>query len=197
MRVMRGRASLRSLEKRQSQKPRALVISKSQLSRYEQGLLLPPLDYADHLDDLYAADGWVSMSLKALWRPRWTPWVEEFPAQFHHGGWPAEYHGSVWIKLLPIIENVGNVHTIDLEWGPWGRRVVEPLPRTGLILVTGKMRDADGISRTCNLASDLHVYALFGAGEGLEGEEVRMIHRGWELRNVRAGADEQGHGPAR
>ena len=100
MAALRGRVSLRKLEARQVSGPGLLVLSKTTLHRYERGEVLPPLNYAAHLDDLYNAEGWLEMSISSLWRPRWNPWTEDHgtASRLHAGRWPAPQQGPVWVK---------------------------------------------------------------------------------------------------
>lgn len=140
--------SLRTLAERQA--PRgSLVLSKSQLDRYEKGLL-PPLKYAQHLDDLYEARGWVIIALRGLWRSSWDPWGMESAANtVHADAWPPQYSGMVWIKIKPLSENAGELHHFLLHWGIWSRCVKErPLGEAGLVLMTGKAKDLGGLLRT-------------------------------------------------
>jgi transcriptional regulator with XRE-family HTH domain len=179
MKAIRGKTGLRKFEEAQDAGSAGLVISRSQLSRYEQGKVLAPLKYAEHLDHLYDAGGWVDLSLKNLWRPRWNPWADEFPALHHYGLWPALHHGLVWVKVKPTAENIDCMHALTLEWGPWGHSVTAVLPAEGIVLVTGKAVDDEGTNSALELVADRNVFALFGAGEDLDGEITIDIHRGW------------------
>ena len=87
------------------------------------------------------------MSIRSLWRPKWNPWLEDHGTvrRLHAGRWPAQYDGQVWIKVKPQPESVGQEHEIELEWGPWGRRVTLVLEEAGIVLATAKARDLDGI----------------------------------------------------
>lgn len=176
-------SSLRDLEAKQHTSGFGYVLSKSQLHRYEIGETLPNLNVAQHLDRLYDADGWVEMALRSLWRPAWTPWRDEHrpPRRLHAGSWPAGYGGPVWVKVLPHPETLRCEHVIVLEWGPWKREVRWTPDDIGLVLVTGKAPDADGVSRTCNVSVNYPVFVLFGAGDELSGEVVRDIRSGWVL----------------
>lgn len=175
------------------------MLSKSTLDRYERGEKLPPLEYASHLDELYEGEGWVEMSIRTLWRPKWNPWLEDHGVvrRVHAGRWPAQYDGQVWIMLKPQPESVGQEHEIELEWGPWGHRVTVVLDEDGVVLATGKARDIDGISRTCNVTTRPEAYALYGAGEALEGDTVIDIRRGWSKTNPNADPEEFQYGPDR
>jgi hypothetical protein len=197
LRALRS-VGVRRLAARQKPAPGALVLSKSQLDRYERGAL-PPLQYARHLDTLYEAEGWVEMSIRSLWRPRWNPWTDDHGTarRIHAGRWPAQYGGLVWIKVKPQPEWVSHEHVIELEWGPWQRRITCVLEADGAVLATGKATDDDGISRTCNLTSEPALYALYGAGEYLSGETVLDVRRGWSMANPDAGPTESQYGPQR
>lgn len=190
---------LRRLAARQGSSPGALVLSKSQLARYEGGEVLPPLEYAEHLDVLYQGEGWVELSIRTLWRPKWNPWRLEHGSagRYHAGRWPAEHGGLVWIKIKPLPKHVNMTHEIDLEWGPWRRHVTCSLPGRGIVLATGKGRDPDHISRVCNITTDPAVFTLYGAGESLTDENVLDIRRGWQKVNDQASEDAAQYGPAR
>ena len=198
LKALRGQRGVRRLAAAQPAAPGAFTLSKSTLDRYERGEVLPPLPYARHLDDLYDGEGWVEMSVRTLWRASWDPWQAEHGVAtcYHAGRWPAQYTGLVWIKVKPRPDRVDTLHEIALEWGPWGRRVSVNLPRDGLVIATGKAEDADGISRTCNLTSDLPLFTLYGAGEDLDHETVLDIRRGWAKVNPDSGPEEQHTGPA-
>jgi len=194
MKRCRGRRSLRAIEG--ELKGTEFPLTKSTLNRYEHGKQLPSVRYADVLDQVYAAEGWLLLSIHRLWRSRWDPWADEWPQRYHSFSWPADYRGMVWMKVLPT-DREEQVHvSIDLEWGPWGRVVECVLPPTGIVLRTGKAQDRDGISRPLNFSADQKVFVLFGAGEeDLAGESVLDIHRGWEIRNRDASPGERWHGP--
>lgn len=179
------RVGLRTLVARQEEDPGAfeIVLSRTQLSRYETGQLLPPVRHARHLDRLYEADGWLEMRLQNLWRPDWDPWTESdlVPQTYHAVEWPWRYAGLVWIKLIPA--RVGeSVRTIELQWGHWVFRRELELARDGLVLTTGKARDVDGISVICNIASEEPVFVLHGTGTDLSGEKVLDIRQMWSKR---------------
>ncbi len=176
---------LLKLARRQEVGPGRLVLSKSQLFRYEQGVLLPSLTYAEHLDELYEAEGWVKMSLRTLWRPKWNPWREDYGvASYRHAvDWPAPYRGMVWIQVKPLPENVGLLHRFILDWGPWTRLVQSFLSSEGVVLVTGKAPDGDGYSKTCNFGSNHKVFTIHGAGD-VEDEAIIDIRQGWRLRDA-------------
>jgi hypothetical protein len=173
------------------------VISKSQLARYEAGDTLLSLELADQLDELYEAKGWVQMALRSLWRSKWDPWAGDriSASRFHAGAWPARFGGIVWIKLGPQTSLGERRVALKLEWGPWGRTLECPLTDRGIVLMTGKAIDADGISRTLNLTSSEPVYALFGAGDDLGRDDVIDIRRGWEIVTPGAAPGESDHGP--
>lgn len=175
-----------------------LVLSKSSLARYESGQVLPALEYAEHLDRLYEADGWVMMTLRSLWRPKWDPWHLDHgvSSRFHAGNWPAPYGGPVWIAVKPRPENVGLFHAIRLEWGPWERRHQCLLAEEGVVLMTGKAPDSDGVSRTCNVTTDRPVFVLFGAHEASGGADPVDVRRGWVIANEGVSASEATHGPS-
>jgi hypothetical protein len=201
LRELRRPTSLRRLASRQRSGPGLLMLSKSQLDRYEKGEVqpAPPLEYAEHLDALYGGGGWVELSIRNLWRPRWNPWLQEHgvAARIHAGRWPAQFGGLVWIKVKPLPECANEMHRMFLEWGPWGRSIETNIAADGVVLATGKGRDPDGISRICNLTVDHDVFALYGSGESLDDESVIDIRRGWAKVNEDATEDERGYGPER
>lgn len=186
LRALRG-VSLRELEARQAQGRGSLVLSKSQLQRYETGQLLPPLRYAAHLDDLYGADGWVRLSLSALHANTWDPWADEHtPAATHHAhDWPAPYRGSIWVLVKPVAENALRRHVLTLDWGVWSAALTLVVDADGQVLTTGKSADLSGVTVTFNLESDLPVYTLAGAGAPPSGYPVSRIHRKWRYGGVR------------
>jgi hypothetical protein len=94
-------------------------------------------------------------------------------------------------------EDVGRIFAINIEWAPWSRKVELILLESGSVLLTGKAVDLDGVSRTLNLTSSRAVFALFGAGDRLEGEAVIDIRRGWVIANLSAADSEFEHGPSR
>lgn len=182
---------LRIFEKRQEEllrKPGSqgyeyrCVLSRSRLSRFENGSL-PPLELADHLDQLYEAEGWLKLALSSLWRSAWRPWEtsSEWPLTMHFASWPANFSGLVWAKVVPCPDERGELHQLHINWGPWVRKVEVVLHQAGVVLVTGKARDLDGVSRTLNLTCNKKVHVLFGCGEDLEGEELVDIRQGWVL----------------
>lgn len=190
LRGLRGRRGLRQVA-------RQAFISAAQLSRYERGEILPSLEKAEALDRAYGADGWIVVALSALWRPRWQPWKDEWPSRFHAATWPAAFRGLVWIKIIPATDEPVTID-LDLEWGPWGREEQLQFPQAsqGIVLTTLKAVDDDGVSRTLNLKANKEVFALFGAGDHLEGEVLVMdIHRGWVRRNEDSSDAELRHGP--
>jgi hypothetical protein len=172
---------LRSFAARQDPSGK-LVISKSQLDRYEKGQL-PPLKYAKHLDELYLGRGWVEMTLHSLWRSTWDPWLAEHGVAkpFHFGRWPASYSGLVWIKIKPLPDNVDSLHHIEIWWGPWECDVRHSLPPEGVVLVTGKAETKGRPSVVCNVSCDKDVFVLFGLGWDLTDEVVVDIRRRWRL----------------
>ncbi|SIS19308.1 hypothetical protein [Microbacterium sp. RURRCA19A] len=163
------------------------MLSKSQLQRYETGQLLPPLKYADHLDALYEADGWVKLSLSALHAATWDPWAEgHAPARLEHAHeWPASYRGPVWVAVWPLPEHVGRKHPLTLDWGAWSAALTLTLGAQGRALTTGKSADPSGVPVTFNLESDLPVFTLSGAGPAPSGFLVTRIHRKWRYGDVR------------
>jgi hypothetical protein len=190
MRLLRGSTTLREFE-------RGSAFSRSQLSAFENGHRLPHIEYAETLDTLYGAQGWIATAVRTLRRTRWEPWRSERAPSTHHAfGWHASYSGLVWIKVVPQPEAVGLRHEITSEWGPWGRTDAVELPALGVVLLTGKAADADGISHTYNVTVDQPVFALAGFGDALHGETVRDIRRGWQLVNPAARPNEHEHGPA-
>lgn len=187
LKTLRGSRSLRLLAAAQEDTERfdvRQVRSKTYLHRLEKGEARVSIELAEHIDLLYDGRGWLSLAARSLWRSVWDPWSSENAAlaTVHAMGWPAPMSGAVWIKIHTAAQTFDAHHTIDLEWGPWMRRVETPVSAAGVVLLTGKMRDADGISRTCNLTCDKRVFALFGAGSELTGEShVIDIRRGWRL----------------
>lgn len=173
-------ASVRELEARQ-RRVGGLVLSKSSLQRYQDGRQLPKLEHADHLDDLYGAEGWVSTAIRSLHGAVWDPWAKEHgAASLHHAvTWPAWHHGLVWISLKPLPRNIGADHVITLTWGPWNAVVALALSAEGQTLVTGKSEDKSGHSVTLNLDSALPVFALHGAGTAPSPGNVVDIRRRW------------------
>lgn len=157
-----------------------VVLARSTLSRYERGAL-PPLELAQHLDQLYEADGWIDLGLRTLWRPKWHPWLmpEAYPQAQHFIKWAAGYSGPVWVKVVPAAGNDGQDHRVTLRWGPWVQMAEVTLPENGLVLVTGKAADDDGHAVTLNLTCDKVVHVLSGAGQDLDGEIVLGISDGW------------------
>jgi len=79
---------------------------------------------------------------------------------------------------VPVPQNVGTPHVLRLAWGPWHRDVKVDLDRVGLLLMTGKAKDEDGVSVTLHLDSDDPVYVVFGAGE-VPGQPQLDIRDGW------------------
>lgn len=186
LRALRG-VSLRDLAARQPPGRGALVLSKSQLQRYETGQLLPPLRYAGYLDALYDANGWVKLSLAALYAASWDPWVgDQTPATTAHvHEWPASYRCPVWLLLKPHAENTGRTHTLTLDWGAWSAALTLEVGAKGLVLTTGKSVDRSGVAVTFHLESDAPVFTLFGAGGPPSGYPVTSIHRKWRYGDVR------------
>ncbi len=196
MRRLRGRnVSLRQIEHRLDQLGSGSV-SKSTLGRYEKGQTLPPLEIAALLDDAYQARGWLLYAITHLWRRSWDPWKEEWPAFTHAHTWPASYGGMVWMDVRPTERDEGADHTLMLGWAPWKHRVEAVLPRRGVVLVTGKAPDHDGVARTLNLDADRRVYVLFGVGDVADDDgRVIDIRRGWT--RAEPPSTEDSHGPAR
>jgi hypothetical protein len=164
------------------------------LGRYENGESLPPLDEAYQLDEAYGAGGWLMYALAHLWQRKWNPWADEWPSMTHAHRWPPQYEGAVWIDLRPSSGNVGEVHHLHLRWGPWERFVDVALPEAGIVLMTGKAQDDDGIARTLNLDVDRRLYVLWGAGDvDLTDPRALDIRTGWT--RVEAPGPEDSHGP--
>lgn len=134
------RWSLRSMEARQREAG-DFFASRSQLSKYESGKMLPSLAVAEKLDRLYAGRSWIRLSVIALSQTTWSPWDSDWPADVHHHSWPEEYQGSVWVRLKPTPQDKGKDHEIRLAWGPWRWEGKIPCPEEGLYLVTGKSDD--------------------------------------------------------
>lgn len=170
--------------------------SRSQISAFESGVRLPSLELAEGLDRLYGGESWVATSIRTLRRSSWDPWRSERGASQQHAfAWHAAYGGATWIKLIPQTQHVGEEHQLTSEWGPWGRTDTLVLPRTGVVLATGKAVDRDGIARTYNLQVLPPAFALAGMGSDLTGEDVRDVRRGWAIVNTEATNTERGHGP--
>jgi hypothetical protein len=157
------------------------VLSKSTLSRYENGTI-PPLKHAEHLDKVYQSNGWVALSIRSLWRSTWDPWDDEangWGSQIHYGNWPAALKGQVWIKIRPQPAEADRKVKLRLKWGPWRRRVPLVLGLGGAVLTTGKAVDKSGVSVSLRLKASRPVFTLFGAGEDLDGDIVLNIEDGW------------------
>ena len=182
LRRLRGRRSLRSLVDVQNTDPRfSMTLTKSQFQRYESGETLPPLQYAEDLDRLYDAAGWVDVALRSLWRSRWDPWAFDNagPSRFHAALWPPQLAGTVWLKVKPTAQDADTVHLIEIEWGSWMRTVETLITAQGVLLITGKAANEDGIAHTCNIAIDKRVFVLHGAGNDFDEEVTVDIHRNW------------------
>lgn len=184
LRRLRGGRGLRRLVEEQDADPRlSVTLSKSQLARYESGETLPQLQYAEHLDRLYEAGGWVEVAIRSLWRSEWDPWALDNagPSRYHAALWPAQLSGAVWLKVKPTSQDADTVHRVEIEWGPWMRTVETVITAQGILLFTGKAADDDGIPRTCNLAFDKRVFVLHGAGDDFGDEVVVDMRRGWRI----------------
>lgn len=174
MRLIRGKRSLRSLEAESG-------FSRSQLSAYETGQRLPAVAHADALDALYEASGWIALSIQSLRRGAWDPWRAERSASRSHAfAWHASYEGIVWITVKPTEDNHSVAHQLISEWGPWRRVDRLVVPASGIVLLTGKAADDDGIAKTYNLDADPGVFALAGFGDLLDAENVIDVRRGWK-----------------
>lgn len=176
MRLLRGARSLRTLESIGG-------FSRSQLSAYETARRLPPLEYAEALDQLYSANGWLALSIRTLRRGDWDPWRTDRSASYRHAfSWNAAYEGIVWIEIRPVDGAHYSVdHKILSEWGPWWRNDELQIAACGVVLVTGKAADPDGVAKTYNLTSNRAVFALSGFGEIPAGENILDIRQGWQL----------------
>jgi transcriptional regulator with XRE-family HTH domain len=172
---------LRGLEEIQERTGAQVVLSRAQLSRYERGECLPPLQYAEHLDGLYDGRGWVEIAIRSLWRSKWDPWSKEHGSagRFSVIAWPAEYAGIVWIKLKPEPESAGNQFAVKIDWGPWVREVCCRIDEHGIVLMTGKAADVNRVAVSMNIAADKPLYTLNGVGGNLPDDEVIDIQRGW------------------
>lgn len=148
--------------------------------RESQALLLQQVSmrYAASLDDALSAQGWVSTSVARLRQPTWAPWVDQVSARVFAHRWPAAYNGTVWTHVVPVPQNVSTPHVIRLAWGGWHRDLTVELDRVGLLLLTGKAKDEDGVSVTFHLDCDDPVYVVFGAGE-VPGQPQLDIRDGW------------------
>jgi hypothetical protein len=98
------------------------------------------------------------------------------PSGSHFHTWPAAYGGKVWIQILPTAKTAGKNHEIQLRWGPWRRRVEEPVGEDGLTLTTSKAAE-DGPA-PCQVQVIPPTRVLFGTGNPLSGE-VLDIEVGW------------------
>lgn len=128
------------MEARQKEADQSFA-SRSQLSKYETGKILPSVTAAEKLDRLYAGRSWIYLSVVALSQSTWSPWDAEWPAYVHHHSWPAEYQGSVWVRVKPTPQGTNEDHEIRLAWGPWRWKGKISCPKEGLYLVTGKSDD--------------------------------------------------------
>lgn len=159
-------------------------LSRSQLGRYEQGKTLPKLSYAEYLDRLYHADGWIEIELANLWSRLWDPWLasDHPPKRMYFNRWPKAYSGWVWIQLKPTAQSVDQLHHIDLSWGPWQASVDQPLSKEGLFLTTGKAEtpEEQGKSTTMDVECDQPTFVLFGSGEPYGGANVLDIRKYWK-----------------
>ncbi|GAB2684580.1 hypothetical protein GCM10027070_25490 [Barrientosiimonas humi] len=182
LRALRGRLGLRKLAHRQTAEHARLYLSHAQLSRYERGEVLPPLERADHLDWLYDGQGWVAVNIRNLWRSGWDPWKSHNagPARVHAIRWPAPYEGAVWLKLRPAAAHCDESHHVTLAWGSWRRTVDVTLPPEGALLFTGKAADEDGRAVACNITCDPRAFLLYGSGDEFEDEAVTLdLRQGW------------------
>lgn len=190
LRALRGKQSLREFEIRQERaRPRGVVISRSQLSRYELATAKPALDLAAHVDWLYGARGWVEVAVKSLHHDSWDPWKASTgkPTRLHTLGWPAQLSGIVWLKVVPCSQFVGMDHAVSLEWGPWTHRVVSTLDDCGVTLFTGKAIDVDGVSVPMNVELDRPCFVMSGAGDPpLKDGRWLDLRRGWSRVDARA-----------
>jgi hypothetical protein len=178
--------SLRAVEHQQQVNPAGIVLSRSQLHRYEAGASRPKLAFADHLDELYGAGGWVSLAMRSLYGAIWDPWHEAHGvARTHHAHkWPALYDGLVWIAIKPLPERVGQDHELTLAWGPWQLELTLSLPASGVVLVTGKAEDPSAEAVTLNLDCAVPVFSLRGAGPAPAGTKVIDIRGRWRHMNI-------------
>ena len=175
--------SLRDLVQSQPIGAGRLILSKSQLSRYETGQTTPPAKLADHLDRLYGGTGWVSRSIEAMHRQRAHPSERRVVASRTHTHlWPASFSGDVWVHLR--FEDGGSFSTLEirLDWGPWTQLWQADAALKSLRLVTGKSVDASGVAAPINVQTNFPVAAAFGCGEQRQGGTVRDIRLGWKLR---------------
>lgn len=178
LRRLRGSSSLRTLAARDP----SGSVSKSTLGRFEIGSHIPPLRLAETLDHVYDANGWLSLAIRSLRASRWDPWREtDLPSISHSGGWPAEYSGDVWIRVIPNVRAAGREHALSLRWGPWVNNLRLELPPDGISLVTGKDIDRNEVPVTCQLSSQLPVFAVYGASVPLPTETSMDIRTRWVL----------------
>lgn len=158
-----------------------LNTSESVLRRYEQGIAPHPrLRDAEHLDEIYRANGWIKLSIVQLRSPDWDPWGESWAAAQHHCSWPAMLSSQVWIRFEPVAETKNEDHTFILNWGPWQHTFTTKL-LSGLYVTTGKARDLDGISVTLTASClDHPFHMLHGAGDIPEPTKPKLdISQSW------------------
>jgi TIR domain len=98
------------------------------------------------------------------------------PRGLHFYTWPTAYSGKVWIQILPTAKTAGKNHEIKLRWGPWRRRIDEPVGEEGLTLTTSKA--AEDSPAPCQVQVIPAARVLFGVGDSLSGE-VLDIEVGW------------------
>lgn len=171
LRRLRGRVSIRTLEKESK-------ISKSALQRYESGRTPIPLAYAKVIDDAYKGEGWIEAAISVVGRPRWKPWEKDNPQGTFFHRWPAQHQGLVWVIIQPAATRVDQHHAIRLRWGPWCCDLTIELPREGVALITGK--DLDDVAVTINLDIAPSAYALFGIGAEVGSVSIIDIRQKWQ-----------------
>lgn len=184
MRLLRLEKHL-SLEQMAARAPRDASLSPTTLLRHEKGQPpRPRLSNAAALDRMYAANGWVRLSIGQLWSAEWSPWLEgSWPNSVHICSWPAQLEADVWIRVMPTPEGVLKEHAFILRWGSWRRQHTTVLSEAGEFLVTGKTKDADGHASGLRVVcADQMVYMLHGAGPPPpDVAPIVEIHTGWEL----------------
>lgn len=162
------------------------ALSATSLQRFESGRgQRPRLAHADALDEAYAANQWISLSLAQLSGARWQPWTDlDWPKTTHHVGWPAALSSSVWVHVRPSAHNAGVLHVFLLTWRHDARRQhTAILPAEGEYWVLDKpsymdARHAD--LRITELQQPVHVLHGLGSPPRHDIEQVDLSS-GWTV----------------